>query len=381
MKRILIMESGSLTLRHIKPNSPIMKGISIVDSFKVVTGKKVHGTLGGAAKASYQLYRQFSSMKNCNVDFFADFSAFTKKRGIGSTEELMQKNYDIIFMNSTRDALLIDEYIKKNRDTKTVYTDRNNSIVNFSNIRKFHPRNPAIGYLLFQMRGWLSCFVGITEEQEEKAHRFFKKHTKVCYIPIAPDKDYRKLNAKRTFKGAIYVGRLDERQKKLNFMINGIDRVIDGNSKFIIHNKMLKVVGSGPHEGQYKQLVKQLGLERNIVFKGALYGDDLIKEYNNASFFVSTSEWESPGRTFLEAIACGLPVLNNTMNNSNGIIKNKYNGLVYKYGDIEDFAEKFYFLYSNRKIREQMAKNAINDSKKYSIDKSMAMYKKIVDSL
>lgn len=391
-----------------------------------------HTALGGAVVAAYQLYSGLKKFKGYKLDLFGNFAHIDKKVRPVSVEQMLSTEYDIIILNSIRDVILADRYMALHKKTKAIYVDRSNTLLNyktenlggalsdtttsilslspvewlvserildlsFEMWKKHMKKKEAVTsslssmaitfeevvkrYLITRMKKWLSYYIAITTDQERYAKKFFRGKIKVAYVPIAQDKIFRRLNLKRRFSGAMYEGRLDERQKKLNFMIKGIDRVRDGQIEHLENKKLLKIVGKGPHEQQYKELVKQLGLEKNIVFKPPVYGQALVKEYNDAEFYVSTSEWESPGRMFLVAMACGLPVLNNTKNNTNGLIKNEYNGMVYKYNDIEDFAEKFYFLYTNKKYRERLAVNALKESKNYSIDKTLALYKKIVDGL
>ncbi len=381
MKRISIMDLGSVDLTKIRSGS-LLKTIIM----KVDTARGVHGVIGGASKASYQLYSELARQKGIKVDFIANFSKFTNKTGV-TADQVMGKNYDGIFLNSMKDFLLVDEYLKTHPTAKTIYTDRANAIINRRFELGFHPRKVPINYFFSRMKKWLDCYVAITPEQMVHAREFFTSRTKISYIPIAPDKIYRKTGAKRRFNGALYVGRLDERQKKISFLLEGIAKVKQFNPA-IAEKPLLKIVGEGPDAQRYSGMVMKLGLEKNVLFRGGLYGEDLVDSYNNAGFFVSTSEWESPGRSFLEAMACGLPVLANTKNNvvinpdnAGRLIVPNYNGMVYEYGDMEDFVHKFNFMLTNRHFIERAGKVALKYSKGFSLDKTLSGYKAIIKSL
>ncbi len=382
--RILVMETGSLDTEYIKPKTLTMKTIHSIDSLKKLTGKKVHGAIGGAVKASYQIYDYFKK-HGYDTDFLADFSTVDKKvKGLTTSEQMMHRDYDVIFLNSMRDVMIVDEYLKKHKHTKTIYTDRGNAILN---IKGFHPKIPAMLYLLLRMKKWLSCYVAITAMQEQAGEKFFTKNTQVEYILTAQDKIYRKLNRKRTYNGALSVGRLDERQKKVSFMINGISEVIKKHPE-LKNKEILRLVGAGPHEHAYKELVKSLRLEQNVFFLGALYGDKLVEAYNNAGFVVTTSEWEGLSRVFLESLACGAPILiNNNINplidyrTKRYLIQSGINGMVYEYGDMQDFVKKFYMMFTDEKLRRKLSSNGSKTSKEFSVDKTLNEYKKIVESL
>jgi glycosyltransferase involved in cell wall biosynthesis len=66
-------------------------------------------------------------------------------------------------------------------------------------------------------------------------------------------------------------------------------------------------VGDGPLLAQWRDLAKQLGLERRFHFAGAQ--PDLRPYYRSSSLMVHASERESFGLVLVEAMACGLPLV------------------------------------------------------------------------
>jgi glycosyltransferase involved in cell wall biosynthesis len=52
-----------------------------------------------------------------------------------------------------------------------------------------------------------------------------------------------------------------------------------------------------------------LGIERRVLFPGALYGDSQKGAYIDATLFALPSRYENFGNTVAEAIACGTPVV------------------------------------------------------------------------
>jgi glycosyltransferase involved in cell wall biosynthesis len=134
-------------------------------------------------------------------------------------------------------------------------------------------------------------------------------------------------------------------------------------------------------------MVERLGIGKNVKFSGFVKSADIVKTYNNAGFFVSTSEWEGLSRTFLEAMACGLPLLINTNVNTvlsythlKRVVKEGYNGLVYQYGDYDDFSRKFYKMLTDARARALFAKNALVFVREFSESKAFAEYERIIRS-
>lgn len=76
----------------------------------------------------------------------------------------------------------------------------------------------------------------------------------------------------------------------------------------------LIIVGSGPEEQRLKLKTKTLALPAdgyhlgsNIVFEP--WTDDLVSYYKTADLFLNTSWYEGYGRTLVEALVCGCPVI------------------------------------------------------------------------
>lgn len=60
---------------------------------------------------------------------------------------------------------------------------------------------------------------------------------------------------------------------------------------------------------EYKQMAKDLGIEKDVVFTGYIVGDDLAPLFAQADFFIMPSLYEGFGTTVLEAFATGVPAI------------------------------------------------------------------------
>lgn len=60
---------------------------------------------------------------------------------------------------------------------------------------------------------------------------------------------------------------------------------------------------------QYQQIIKDLGLSKDVVFTGYIIGEELGPLFKNAQFFVLPSLYEGFGTTLLEAFATGTPAI------------------------------------------------------------------------
>ncbi len=342
---------------------------------------------GGAAKTAYDSYCYFKKRGYC-VDVFADLSRIDKGIKPISIENTAPGYYDVVLINSIRDVSVVSTFLKPGKSkTRFIYTDRGNVIQNFNlaGWKKALPKMMARQYLMMKMRKWLDCYVALSADQYEQAKRFLGRRTAVRFIPNWYAGGFGMLGSVRKSNSAIYVGRLDERQKKVSFLIEGVAEVIREHAQ-LRKEELLRIVGNGPDEEKYRDLVGRLGLAKNVRFHGFVSTNELVRLYNEASFFVSTSDWEGMSGTFIEAAACGLPLLINERNNTllqlkpqRSLVMDGYNGLIYKHGSLADFSRKFYTLISDPTLRRKLAERALASSKRFGMVKNLDEYRKLVD--
>jgi len=60
---------------------------------------------------------------------------------------------------------------------------------------------------------------------------------------------------------------------------------------------------------EYFQIIKDLGLSKDIVFTGYVIGDELVPLFKNSEFFIMPSLYEGFGMTVLEAFATNTPAI------------------------------------------------------------------------
>jgi len=83
----------------------------------------------------------------------------------------------------------------------------------------------------------------------------------------------------------------------------------------------LVVGGEGPLKDDLISMVKKLGVEKHIEFKGFISEDNLPEYYQMTDLFVlPTRELEGFGLVTLEALACGVPVLGTPVGGTKEII-------------------------------------------------------------
>ncbi|MBK0330662.1 glycosyltransferase [Brachybacterium sp. MASK1Z-5] len=88
-----------------------------------------------------------------------------------------------------------------------------------------------------------------------------------------------------------------------------LDQVIRDVAAAEREDAVLVLVGDGPYREHLEHLVADLGMERSVRFAGAIDPHEVPRWYRMADLFVSASRSETQGLTYIEALACGLPLL------------------------------------------------------------------------
>lgn len=112
-----------------------------------------------------------------------------------------------------------------------------------------------------------------------------------------------KFKIKETDKVILYLGRIS-REKNLQ-------EVIDVMPEYLPKREDAKmvIVGNGPDKERLEKEVLRLKLEDRIIFTGEQPWDEIAKFYHLGDVFVSASQSETQGLTYIEAMASSLPLV------------------------------------------------------------------------
>ncbi len=131
----------------------------------------------------------------------------------------------------------------------------------------------------------------------------------------------------------LYVGRLAK--------IKGVQNLILAYSKLKpkFRNRKLIIVGDGEYREQLEKLTKSLNLEKNVIFCGKK--ENLEEYYRKASLVVVPSIWPEPfGIVIIEAMSYGVPVIASNVGGIPEIIKDSFNGYLFKHDSVSDLTKK-----------------------------------------
>ncbi|PGX10516.1 glycosyltransferase [Bacillus sp. AFS033286] len=128
----------------------------------------------------------------------------------------------------------------------------------------------------------------------------------------------------------------------------GMDIVIKGFAEFNdkYPNSILKIVGHGQELENLQTLTKKLKKENSIEFVGAVARKDLPEVLSTANCLSMGSRLETFGLIFIEALACGLPIIGTACDGPKVIINEK-NGIIVEIDCPEEMSKAMKSIYEN----------------------------------
>ncbi|MBQ9768319.1 MAG: glycosyltransferase family 4 protein [Lachnospiraceae bacterium] len=90
------------------------------------------------------------------------------------------------------------------------------------------------------------------------------------------------------------------------------------------------VIGSGPALEDLKLVAEQEGMSRQVIFAGAKPWDEIGVYYALGDVFISASQSETQGLTYIEAMAAGLPVVAKKDDCLQDVLTNGENGFAFE---------------------------------------------------
>jgi 1,2-diacylglycerol 3-alpha-glucosyltransferase len=137
-----------------------------------------------------------------------------------------------------------------------------------------------------------------------------------------------------------------------------IDEILRNLPMLIEKHKDLTmlIVGDGPHRANLESMAKGLNLCDNVIFTGMISPELVAKYYQIADIFVSASESETQGLTYIEALANGIPEVCKYDKCLEGVLISGYNGFAYERS--QDFIDDINTLLEDYALRSLMSVNA-----------------------
>jgi phosphatidylinositol alpha-1,6-mannosyltransferase len=187
-----------------------------------------------------------------------------------------------------------------------------------------------------------------------------------------------KLEGKIVF---VSVGRLVSR-KGFDFVIKSLPRVISKNS----HVHYL-IVGTGPLREYLESQVSALNLKQHVTFTGKVSDEELVPHYKIGEAFIMPNrtmpdgDTEGFGLVFLEANACGVPVIGGRAGGAQEAVIDGLNGISVDGYDLENIEQAMLDIIEKPSYAEALKVKGLAHAKKMSFESCAKQFLKLNDKL
>ncbi|MBE6550987.1 MAG: glycosyltransferase family 4 protein [Ruminococcaceae bacterium] len=138
----------------------------------------------------------------------------------------------------------------------------------------------------------------------------------------------------------ISIGNLIQR-KRFDLTLQAFSLAFKGRSDVV-----LTIVGDGPLKDELKCLAKELNIENQVIFTGGLDRVSVAAELQKSRVFVLASDSETFGVVYIEALACGVPVIGTRNGGAEDIIDHN-KGILVDTNSKQQLAEAMLNIYNN----------------------------------
>lgn len=309
------MQKQLKVLRTIESFYPYMSGPAN-QAFRLSKGLEERGLRSPILTTFYKAEKSPAHEKMDGVEVFRFHSklSFMKYFWTPGIKKLYS-DFDVACGHSYRSYQTETAYKMARCAGKPFILHNHGSLMGYRSFVHGFRRLPYIVYDLFHKKTALDADAVIvnTKQEFEEALRFGVSRKKIHILPVAIDvSEYEPAEKSWKELRLLFVGRISA-DRNLEPVIKAVSLL---KKKGI--SVRLRVVGgavkrSDTEKGDYlytlTELVKSLGIEKEVSFEGAKYGTELLEYYRTSDIFVYTSLWENFGQTILEAAAAGLPLI------------------------------------------------------------------------
>jgi glycosyltransferase involved in cell wall biosynthesis len=135
--------------------------------------------------------------------------------------------------------------------------------------------------------------------------------------------------------------------------------------------------GEEKYHAELRRLVTKYDLDDSVVVRLNISEEEKTKLLAEATALIVTSPIEGFSIVSAEANGLGIPVIA-TNGVPDEVVRNGFNGIKYDFGDISALAKAMSKLLHDESLRNRLSANAIENSVRFSWDKSASLFKEVL---
>lgn len=196
-----------------------------------------------------------------------------------------------------------------------------------------------------------------------------------AFQPMPPNELKSRYGIPAERKIILYVGRLGE-EKNIRFLLQVFAKIYRRNP-----DTHLLLVGGGPREEEYQQIVDNSEFRHNVTFTGFLKKGETNRTFGACDIFVTASVTETQGITAVEAMAAGIPVVAADRMGTSDIVRDGEDGYLVPL-NLDLFYDRMMYLLSRDKVRLHFGRAARHNAERFSTENCtkhlLAIYQRLV---
>lgn len=250
-------------------------------------------------------------------------------------EYTKKTKYDLIILNDVGAAITASLFFNEEMIKKTVYIfhgQENSKIIEKK--QTIIDRILKIRKKYFNLIETCKLLIAVSEFQKEKIIRYIEPKIlinhkfHVVYNGFDPDIFFPVENLRKNTSFNITTVSRILKKKGFDIVLKIMEVLHELNINFIWN-----IIGNGLYENKFRTKVRMSKVKTKVIFHGRKKREELRDHYSSSDLFILLSEFEeSFGLVYLEAIACGCPVIGFDSGGVKEVVENGINGYLIKPG-------------------------------------------------
>lgn len=171
----------------------------------------------------------------------------------------------------------------------------------------------------------------------------------------------------------LYVGRVDP-EKSISNLVTAFAGVLEE-----VPEAELVIVGDGTDRQHLLDLVRALGISKNVRFPGRVMLPDIVEIYRAATVFATASETETQGIVLIEAAATGLPLVAVDAGAVRELCQNRQNGILCRPRETEAMTKALVRILQDVKLQEKYGAKSLEIAKKHDLNRTLQRFVEIYE--
>jgi glycosyltransferase involved in cell wall biosynthesis len=236
-------------------------------------------------------------------------------------------------------------------------------------------RHPLLRTWVRRLLRRADVVVGQSSNTLHNMRRYYSSEITGARIPLGIQRPKREAASRHTYGLKddevllVTVGRLVSRKA-----VHQLIATVDG----LKHKRVrLLIIGTGPEERNLREEAAKREIGNRILFMGQVDEAEKFRILHMCDLYVSTSQHEGFGLVFLEAMACGLPIVCYDHGGQTDFLRDGENGFVVPLNRLDLFQEKCRTLIEKSGLRKMIGESNQRAVEEYYIDRCAATYEAI----